>query len=133
LRAGVDAHAAHLALYDRVDVALDPFPFSGSTATFEALWMGVPVVTLAGETMAGRWTLSMLAALGRADWIAADPDGYVARAAALAADVGLRAELRAGLRAQVAGSRLCDVAGRTRQVERAYRAMWTSVTGDACR
>jgi protein O-GlcNAc transferase len=134
LRAGIDPLDVHLALYDRVDVALDPFPFSGSTATFEALWMGVPVVTLAGETMAGRWTLSMLAALGQTDWIAADPAAYVARAAALAADGALRARLRGTLRGEVAKSRLCDVAGRTRQVERAYRAMWMSVTGDAsCR
>jgi predicted O-linked N-acetylglucosamine transferase (SPINDLY family) len=133
LGAAHDPDRAHLALHDKVDVALDPFPFSSTSATFEALWMGVPVVTTVGETMAGRRGAAILAALGQADWIAADLSDYVAKAVALAADVVLRARLRESLRGAIAESGLCDIAGRTRQVERAYRAMWTSVTGDACR
>jgi predicted O-linked N-acetylglucosamine transferase (SPINDLY family) len=129
----VDELGVHLRHYDRIDVALDPFPFSGSTATFEALWMGVPVVARAGRYMAGRWTSAMLAAIGRTDWIAADADAYVETAARLAADADLRAGLRKTLRAEIARSPLCDVRGRTRQIERVYRALAKFATSGASR
>ncbi|MBI3503658.1 MAG: tetratricopeptide repeat protein [Proteobacteria bacterium] len=124
IRGAVDSLAGHLAHYDAIDVALDPFPFSGSTATFEALWMGVPVVTLAGDTMARRWTAAMLASLGETGWVAADADAFVAKVQALANDVEGRARLRRELRGRVAASPLCDGKGRARQIERAYRAMF---------
>ncbi|MBL8807414.1 MAG: tetratricopeptide repeat protein [Rhodospirillales bacterium] len=133
LAASLDALDGHLARYDRVDVALDPFPFSGSTATFEALWMGLPVVTLAGAFMAGRWTAAMLATLGHEDWIAKDGEAYVGIAARLAADVELRARLRRTQRARIADSSLCDMQGRTRQIERVYRALVRKVSGGAGR
>jgi len=123
VRGSLDATAAHLAHYDSIDVALDPFPFSGSTASFEALWMGVPLVTLPGETMVSRWTAAMLAALGQRDWIARDRDDYIAIAQKLAADTAGRRELRLGLRDRLRGSKLCDIAARTRQIERAYEWM----------
>ncbi len=124
LRGAVDSLAEHLSHYDAIDVALDPFPFSGSTATFEALWMGLPVLTLAGDTMSRRWTAAMLAVIGCTDWVAADADEYVAKAQALAADVTGRAELRRSLRARVAASALCGGPAYVRRVERAYLAMW---------
>ncbi len=115
----------HLASYNRIDVALDPFPFTGSTTTFEALWMGVPVVTLRGEAMAGRWSASMLRSVGLRDLVAGTGEEYVGLAAALGRDGSRRAELRRTLRGRVAASPLCDGRARARQLERLYRARWT--------
>ena len=114
----------HLASYNRIDVALDPFPFTGSTTTFEALWMGVPVVTLRGEAMAGRWSASMLRSVGLRDLVAGTGEEYVGLAAALGRDGSRRAELRRTLRGRVAASPLCDGRARARQLERLYRALW---------
>jgi len=118
------ARGEHLALYNDVDIALDPFPFTGSTTTFEALWMGVPVVTLAGAAMAGRWSASILQALKLPELVAGSRAEYVGIAAGLAGDLSRLAGLRAGLRDRVAGSPLCDGRSRARQVERIYRALW---------
>lgn len=97
-----------LAGYRAVDIALDAYPYAGGVTTLEAAWMGVPTVTLAGATFAGRHGASHLSAIGLADWIAADTDAYVARAIQAAQDLrGLEA-LRAELRARVAASPLCD-------------------------
>ncbi|HEY3850376.1 MAG TPA: hypothetical protein VGL87_05370, partial [Steroidobacteraceae bacterium] len=107
-----------------VDVALDPFPFTGSTTTFEALWMGVPVVTLAGRAMAGRWSASILHALRLDELVAGSRDEYVRLARELATDPERLGALRAGLRARVSGSPMCNGKARARQVERIYRALW---------
>lgn len=120
----VDTVGGHLAGYGRIDIALDPFPFSGSTTTFEALSMGVPVVTLAQDVMVSRWSASMLRAVGLESLAAFSEDGYVEIAARLAGDPAALARLRAGLRDRLAASPLCDGAGRTRQLERVYRALW---------
>jgi len=122
--AGEASREEHLRLYNEVDVALDPFPFTGSTTTFEALWMGVPVVTLLGERMAGRWSASMLTAVKLPELIACDAGEYVAKVAGLAADTNRLADLRRTLRRRVAASPLCDGRGKARQVERLYRALW---------
>jgi protein O-GlcNAc transferase len=114
----------HLALYNDVDIALDPTPFNGTTTTFEALWMGVPVVTLLGRTMMGRCAASMLVRVGRADWVALDETAYVSRAAEWAADPDRLAQLRRTLRAEVGISRLCNGKTAVRHLERAYRAIW---------
>jgi protein O-GlcNAc transferase len=114
---------AHLALYDRVDVALDTFPYNGTTTTCEALWMGVPVVTLAGKTHVARVGVSLLTHLGATDWIAATPDEYLAKACALAADRPRLAEIRAGLRQRMSASSLCDATGFTRGLETTYREL----------
>jgi predicted O-linked N-acetylglucosamine transferase (SPINDLY family) len=124
LRAETQSLADHLALYSRIDVALDPFPFSGSTTTFESLWMGAPVVTLAGEFMVGRWSASMLSATGLSELVAASPAEYIAICCRLAAAPRKLAELRAGLRARVATSPLCDAKSHARHIERLYRAFW---------
>lgn len=114
----------HLDIYNEVDVALDPFPFNGSTTTFEALWMGVPVVTLTGRTMMARWTAAMLNGLKLTSLAGPTPDAYVAAAAGLVADPAGLAVLRGGLRSRVAASALCDGRSRTRHIERLYRAAW---------
>ncbi|CAA7621751.1 tetratricopeptide repeat protein [Magnetospirillum sp. SS-4] len=114
----------HLDLYNEIDIALDPFPFSGSTTTFEALAMGVPVVTLRGGSMVANWTASMLTAMELTGLIAGSPEDYLDIAAGLAADASRRHALRDGLRQRLAASSLCDVQGKTRQIERLYRAVW---------
>ncbi len=113
-----------LAVLRRVDIALDPFPFNGSTTTFEALWMGVPVVTLAGERFLGRVGASVLHQIGLDDLVAGDREGYVERVATLAADRGRLSTLRATLRAKVAASPLCDVAAHATAFDAALRGLW---------
>ena len=101
-------YAEYLAAYQQVDIALDPFPFSGSATTCEALWMGVPVITCPGETFASRHSLSHLSNVGLTETIARDLDEYVELAVALAGDLPRLAALRAGLRERMAASPLCD-------------------------
>jgi predicted O-linked N-acetylglucosamine transferase (SPINDLY family) len=119
----------YLATYARIDIALDPFPYHGGTTTCDALWMGVPVVTLAGATHAGRVGASLLGAVGLAELIVGDREAYVATAVELARDRGRRAALRAGLRQRLANSPLMDGAGYARRLESAYRAMWRAWCG----
>jgi len=116
--------AAHLDLYNRVDIALDPFPYNGTTTTCEALWMGVPVVTLAGDRHAARVGVSLLSAVGLPELIACSPRDYVDKAVALARDVARLSALRARLREQMRGSPLTDATGYTRRIEQTYRTIW---------
>jgi predicted O-linked N-acetylglucosamine transferase (SPINDLY family) len=117
-------HAELLAAYDRVDVALDSFPYSGGLTTCEALWMGVPVVTFPGETFSGRHCASHLHAVGLDELVAADEDGYVALAATLAADTQRRAGWRRELRARTAASPLCDGPRFAAALDAALRGAW---------
>ena len=105
---GYSPHAELLAEYNRIDLALDPFPYSGGLTTCEALWMGVPVVTCPGETFASRHSLSHLSNVGLTETIARDLDEYVELAVSLASDLPRLAALRAGLRQRMAASPLCD-------------------------
>jgi predicted O-linked N-acetylglucosamine transferase (SPINDLY family) len=102
------SYADYLATYREVDVALDPFPFSGSTTTCESLWMGVPVITIPGETFASRHSLNHLTNVGLPEMIAHNLDDYVSRAVALAGDPGRLAKVRSSLRERMAASPLCD-------------------------
>ncbi len=102
------SYAEYLATYHQVDVALDPFPFSGSVTTCDALWMGVPVVSCPGETFASRHSLSHLSSVGLTETIARDLNEYVELAVSLAGDQPRLAALRAGLRQRMAASPLCD-------------------------
>ncbi len=114
----------HLAFYGNLDIALDPFPYNGTTTTCEALWMGVPVITLAGATHVSRVGVSLLNAVGLPNLIAATPAEYVAIAVALATDWAVLAKLRANLRQEVATSLLCDAVAHTQAIEAAYRQCW---------
>ena len=114
----------HLNEYLRVDIALDTYPYHGTTTTCEALWMGTPVITRAGVTHASRVGVSLLQSVGCADCIAVDADDYVARAIALAKDPARLITLRTELRGMLAGSALMDVVGVTREVEAAFVAMY---------
>jgi protein O-GlcNAc transferase len=114
----------HLALYARVDIALDTFPYNGTTTTCEALWMGVPVLSLVGEHHAGRVGASLLGAAGLTDWLADTSGAFVATAQARSADLAGLGRLRGLLRGQLADSALCDVAGFVRRLEDAMRQVW---------
>jgi predicted O-linked N-acetylglucosamine transferase (SPINDLY family) len=124
LLGGIPEQKMHLAQYAEMDIALDPFPYNGTTTTCEALWMGVPVVTLKGDRHCGRVGASLLAAVGLDDLIAEDVGGYVDIAVRLASDRSRLERLRGCLRATMGGSPLCDGPSFARQVEAAYRAMW---------
>jgi predicted O-linked N-acetylglucosamine transferase (SPINDLY family) len=115
---------AYFRTYQRIDIALDPFPYGGGTTTCDALWMGVPVVSLAGQTAVGRGGLSILSNLGLQELVARDADGYVRIAAQLAGDLPRLAELRATLRERMQRSPLMDAPRFARNVEAAYREMW---------
>jgi predicted O-linked N-acetylglucosamine transferase (SPINDLY family) len=118
-----DSPAAHLGRYREIDIALDTFPYHGTTTTCEALWMGVPVVSLAGPTHVSRVGASILAHAGLAELVAATPGEYEEKAIALARDTARLAALRAGLRGRVATSALLDRAGFARALEAAYAQM----------
>ena len=114
----------HLAEYSEVDVALDPFPYNGTTTTCEALWMGVPVVTLRGHAHAGRVGASLLTHLGRPGWIAVSVDQYVATAVALASQPSQLQAIRAGLRNEFARSPLCSAREFSDSLASAFRQVW---------
>jgi predicted O-linked N-acetylglucosamine transferase (SPINDLY family) len=114
----------YLAMYSRADIALDTFPYTGGTTTCDALWMGVPVVSLATNRPFGRSGASVLANVGLADLVAVTSEQYVATAIALARDRPRLARLRAELRSRMRASPLTDAAQFARDFEVALRAMW---------
>ncbi|MDX2117319.1 MAG: tetratricopeptide repeat protein [Planctomycetota bacterium] len=114
----------HLAMYHRVDVALDTFPYNGTTTTCEALWMGVPVVTRVGDVHASRVGLSLLTNVGLADLCAHSDEDFIARAVALASDPQRLASLRGTLRERMRASPICDGPGFGRKLEAIYRDAW---------
>jgi predicted O-linked N-acetylglucosamine transferase (SPINDLY family) len=120
-----DAARDHLAVYGRVDVALDTFPYHGTTTTCEALWMGVPVVTLRGDRHASRVGASLLTAVGHPEWVATDKASYIRTATELASDPIRLATLRRGLRDEMKRSPLLDHAGQASRFGAALRVCWT--------
>jgi protein O-GlcNAc transferase len=123
---GSTSHVEQLALYNQVDVALDPFPYAGGLTTCEALWMGVPVVTAPGRTFAGRHSLSHMTNAGFTDTIAPDRAGYVEQAVTLAHDLPKLAGWRAGLRERMRTSPLCDLPRFVAHLSAALRQVWRS-------
>ena len=118
-------HPEMLAEYGDIDIALDTFPFNGGMTTLEALWMGVPVVTLAGDTVVSRQSVSVLANLGLEQELAfADGAAYINGAVALAFDLQRLSLMRQQLRPRMADSPLRDAAQFTRDLEALYRRMW---------
>jgi predicted O-linked N-acetylglucosamine transferase (SPINDLY family) len=114
----------YLALYHRLDIVLDPFPYGGHTTSLDALWMGVPIVTLAGRRAVSRAGLSQLSNLGLRELVAKSEDEYVSIAAGLARDLPRLAELRRTLRPRMEASPLMDAPAFARNIEMAYRTLW---------
>ncbi len=118
----------YLALYNRVDIALDTFPYGGGTTTFDALWMGVPVLAGVGETSVSRSAASILQALGLDEWVVPAMERYVDVAVARASDPMALMALRRTLRERLQASPLTDMPRFVRDLESAYRTMWLERT-----
>lgn len=123
---GRTRRADYLASYGQVDIGLDPFPFTGGTTSAESLWMGVPVLTLAGDRLVSRQGVGLMMNAGLPDWVASGADDYVARAVAHAADLPRLAALRSGLRQQVQASPIFDAQRFAPLFEAALRGMWSA-------
>jgi predicted O-linked N-acetylglucosamine transferase (SPINDLY family)/predicted SAM-dependent methyltransferase len=115
---------AHLSRYGQMDIALDSIPYNGTTTTCEALWMGVPVIGLAGDRHASRVGVSILNNVGLPDLLAQDEDAFVEIATGLAADPMRLGSLREGMRARLQASPLLDNRAMARNLERTWRTMW---------
>ena len=109
---------------DDIDIVLDAFPYNGTTTTFEALWAGLPVITLAGSHGASRSAASILTSVGLSELVARDAAAYVSIAQTLARDVTRVNELRRGMRTRLIDAGLCDGKRFTRELEAAYRQAW---------
>jgi protein O-GlcNAc transferase len=110
--------------YGDIDIALDPTPYNGGTTTLQALWMGVPVVTMAGGNFVGRMGASFMTALGQPDWVAADEQAYVETATRLARECLDRRSGRLALRERMAASPLCDIEAYVGHMQGLFRRMW---------
>jgi len=119
-----EPHSAIMADYGRVDISLDPFPYTGGLTTIEALWMGVPVVTLSGETFVARHSTSHLMNAGLVELVCEDPVAYVNKALDLAADFGGLNALRQSIRPKLAASPILDGERYTRNLELIFRQLW---------
>ena len=124
LHSRIASPAGHLEMYHRIDIALDTYPYHGTATSCEAMWMGVPVITLAGQTHASRVGVSLLSNVGLEKLIAQTPEQYVQMAADLAKDLDALSALRSSLRQRLQASPLLDGPGFAREVEAAYRVMW---------
>ena len=113
-------------MYQQIDIGLDTFPYNGHTTSLDSLWMGVPVVTLVGQTVVGRAGLSQLTNLGLTQLAAETPDEFARLAVELASDSPRLDSLRASLRERMRRSPLMDAVGFARGIEQTYRDMWLS-------
>jgi predicted O-linked N-acetylglucosamine transferase (SPINDLY family) len=120
----------YLARYRELDLSLDPFPYNGGVSTMDSLWMGVPVITLAGRAAVDRAGVSILANVGLPELIAETTQKYTAIALELAGDLDRLALLRAGLRGRMQTSALLDGLGYAADVEAAFRRMWRQWCGN---
>ena len=126
LRTQLEQRGSHFEAYNQVDVALDTYPYNGATTTCEALWMGVPVISLRGSTHTSRMGASILAAAGKREWVAASVAQYVELAATTALDTMARQRWRLQARASLRDSPLLDEAGFSRDFESALCAAWAA-------
>jgi len=121
---GAGSREDYLAAHSEVDMILDTFPYPGGTTTCEALWMGVPTLTLAGKGLLARQGASLLTAAGLEEWVTENKQDYIAKAIEIAGDLPKLAALRAGLRQQVLASPLFDAPRFARNFEDALWGMW---------
>lgn len=121
---GPDGLAEMMQEYGDVDIGLDPTPYNGGTTTLQALWMGVPVLTLEGGNFVSRMGASFMRTLQHPDWVASDEDDYVAKAVLLARQCDALRNERAQLREQMASSKLCDIDAYVRHFEALLQRMW---------
>lgn len=119
-----ETHTKHMEIYSSVDIALDSFPYNGTTTTCEALWMGVPVIVLTGERHAGRVGMSILNRVGLDDFIAKDLDDYVSITTNLSCDIERLSQIHDFLRDRMQSSPICNGPGFCLSLENAYREMW---------
>jgi predicted O-linked N-acetylglucosamine transferase (SPINDLY family) len=124
------SHREYLEYYQRIDMMLDSFPYNGHTTSLDALWMGVPVITIAGKQAVARAGVSQLSNLGLTELIADSKDSFVEKAVGLARDRERLRGLRQTLRRRMEGSPLMDAVGFTRGIEEAYRSMWRRWCGE---
>jgi len=129
----IQDHQQHMALYDRLDIALDTIPFNSGTTAFDALWMGVPIVALEGRWNGGRLVSAALKAFDRRDWIAQNEEEYVSIVCRLARDLDGRKSLRKSQRSHMAASPLCDEKDIARSLEEALVAMYDARVAGARR
>jgi protein O-GlcNAc transferase len=127
----IHGHQRHMVLYDRLDIALDTVPFNSGTTAYDALWMGVPLVTLEGDWLGGRMGSGILTAFGQPQWIARSEAEFVAIVVALARDGEGRKTLRRTQRARMAAGPLCDARAMARALEDAFVAMYDRWTAGA--
>ena len=118
----------YLAAYNRVDIALDPFPYPGGGTTCDALYMGVPVVTLAGASLGSRFGASLLENVGAGALVARTEEEYIALAVSLAGDADIPDALHAGLRRMMENSPVMDAVGYGAAVGAAYEQLWSAYT-----
>jgi protein O-GlcNAc transferase len=128
---GPSALPQFMAAFEKIDVALDPFPYSGETTALHTLWMGVPLVVLGGPSLVERLASRVLSICNHSEWIAGSSEDYVRIAAELAADMPRLSSLRRELRDELRASPLLDHVGVTRELEAAYRQMWQSWCANA--
>lgn len=114
----------YLDIYNQVDIALDSYPYNGATTTCETLWMGVPVVTLIGNTHVSRMGLSILSSLGLTELVADTPEAYKDICLKLANDIPYLQKIRAGMRERMMSSPLMDASGFTQRLESIYKELW---------
>jgi len=122
---GQVARDEYLAPYQQIDIALDPFPYPGITTTVESLWMGVPVLTLAGNSFLSRQGVGLMMNAGLPEWIANDPDEYATLATKHSSDLNKLSQTRSTLRDRVSNSPIFDSAQFAKNLEGALRGMWT--------
>jgi len=125
LHAMLASREEHMSLYGQVDIALDTFPYNGTTTTCEAMWMGVPTLTLNGDRHASRVGASIMSRVGREDLVADSISDYIARAVSLSDDLNRLAEMRVNMRSVMKASSLCQPSAFCQTLEGAYRSMWS--------